>query len=67
MVQKIKEQKQQINTGLLKEPSDICGIISNTIWDFIEPTSIVLPELHVKIGLASNALDIFYMFIGDHI
>ncbi len=66
-VQKIKEQKQQVDVVVLKEPSDIHGIINNPIWDFIEPMYMVFPELHVKIGLVNNVLDNFYSFIDDHV
>ena len=36
-VQKIKERKEQLDAGLLREPSSIRGIVNDPIWDFIEP------------------------------
>jgi hypothetical protein len=66
-VQKIKERKEQIDAGLLREPSSIHGVVNNPIWDFIEPSHMVFPQLHVEIGLVNNVLDSFYLFIDDQV
>jgi len=55
-VKRIKDRKQQIEAGILKEPSDIWGIVNNPIWDFVEPAQMVFPELHIEVGLVKNVL-----------
>jgi hypothetical protein len=52
----------QVNNGLLKEPSAICGVVNDPIWEFIEPLHMVFPQLNVEIGLVNNILDSFYLF-----
>jgi outer membrane murein-binding lipoprotein Lpp len=66
-MQKIKERKEQLDAGLLKEPSSIRGVVNYPIWDFIEPSHMVFPQLHVEIGLVNNVLDSFYLFIDDQV
>ena len=66
-IQKIKEKKEQIDAGVLSEPSSICGVINDPIWDFIEPSHMVFPQLHKEIGLVNNVLDSFYIFIDDQV
>jgi len=66
-MQKIKERKEQVDNGLLKEPSAIRGVVNDPIWDFIEPSHMVFPQLHIEIGLVNNVLDSFYLFIDDQV
>jgi len=66
-VKRIKDHKQQIEAGILKEPSDIWGIVNNPIWDFVEPAQMVFPELHIEVGLVNNVLDNFYSFIDNQV
>jgi len=66
-MEKIKERKEQIDAGLLKEPSAIRGVVNNPIWDFIQPSNMVFPQLHIEIGLVNNVLDSFYLFIDDQV
>jgi hypothetical protein len=66
-VKRIKDRKQKIEVGILKEPSDIQGIVNNAIWDFVEPAQMVFPEIHIEIGLVNNVLDNFFFFIDDQV
>jgi hypothetical protein len=51
----------------VKEPSEICGVVQFSVWDFIEVDQVVYPVLHSEIGLVNDALDSFYDFIDDNI
>jgi hypothetical protein len=66
-VPKIKESKRHADAKALKEPSDICGIVNNPTWDFVEPAFMVFPQFHVEIGLVNNVPDNFYSFIDVHV
>ena len=66
-MEKIKERKEQLDAGLLKEPSAIRGVVNNPIWDFIQPSNMVFPQLHIEIGLVNNVLDSFYLFVDDQV
>jgi hypothetical protein len=56
-----------IGSLILYQRLSIRGVVNNPIWDFIEPSRMVFPQLHVKIGLVNNALDGFYLFIDDQV
>jgi arsenate reductase-like glutaredoxin family protein len=66
-VEELKTHKDRIVAERLKEPRDICGVVSYPVWDFIEPLHYLFPELHVEIGLVNNVLDKFYDWVEDHI
>jgi hypothetical protein len=66
-VEKINDRLQQIEAGIIKEPSDIRGMVKNPKWDFVEPAQMVFPELHIEIGLVNNVLDNFYSFIDEQV
>ena len=51
----------------MKEPRDICEGVSYPVWDFVEPSHYILPELYIEIGLLNNALDNFYDWVEDHV
>jgi hypothetical protein len=42
---------------MLKDPKHICRVVSYPVWDFVEFSHYILPELHVEIILLNNALD----------
>ncbi len=52
--------KDEVIRGKYKDPKDICGVVSYPVWDFVEPSHYIVPELHIEIGLLNNALDNFY-------
>jgi len=37
------------------------------LWDFIQPSHYVFPQLHVKIGLINNVLDTFCDFLEEQV
>jgi hypothetical protein len=59
----LKNHKDKIIRERLKEPRDICEGVSYPVWDFVEPSHYILPELYIEIGLLNNALDNFYDFL----
>jgi len=65
-IELLKRQKDRIDAEKLKEARDICGVVSNPVWDFVEPKNYIFPVLHVKIGLVNNVLDKFYDWVEDH-
>jgi len=66
-IQKIKDRKEQLDAGLIREPSSIRDVVNYPIWDLIEPSHMVFPQLHVEIGLVNNVLDSFYLLIDDQV
>ncbi len=66
-INSLKSHKDKIIREKLKEPRDICGVVSYPIWDFVEPSHYILPELYIEIGLLDNALDRFYNWVEDHV
>ncbi len=42
-------------------------VVSNPVWDFVQPQNYIFPELHAEIGLVNNVLDNFYTFIDDQV
>jgi hypothetical protein len=64
---KLKDYKHHIDLGELKEAKDITGVVDNPIWDFIEPSNFMFPQLHVEIGLVNNVLDNRYEFFEEQI
>jgi hypothetical protein len=66
-IEELKTHKDRIVAERLKEPRDICGVVSYPVWDFIEPLHYIFLELHVEIGLVNNVLDKFYDWVEDHI
>jgi hypothetical protein len=66
-IQRLKEVKDKITRGELKQAKDKLGVVEYPIWDFIEPCNYMLPQLHIEIGLTNNVLDNFYDFIDDHV
>jgi hypothetical protein len=67
-INSLKSHKDKIIIrGKLKKPRDICGVVSYPIWDFLEPSHYILPELHIEIGLHNNALDRSYNWVEDHV
>ena len=66
-INSLKSHKDKIISERLKEPKDICGVVSYPIWDFVEPSHYILPELYIEIGLLDNALDRFYNWVEDHV
>ncbi len=55
----------KIQDGALREPTDICGVKSYPLLDFIEIEDYIFPVLHGEIGLANLALDHFLDFVDD--
>lgn len=66
-IQKLKEVKNKITRGELKQAKDKLGVVEYPIWDFIEPDNYMLPQLHIEIGLTNNVLENFYDFIEDQV
>ena len=66
-IAKLKDYKRRIDLGELKEAKDIKGVVDNPIWDFIEPSNFMFPQLHVEIGLINNVLDNLYEFVEEQI
>jgi hypothetical protein len=50
-IQRLKEVKDKITGGELKQAKDKLGVVEYPIRDFIEPCNYMLPQLHVEIGL----------------
>jgi hypothetical protein len=65
--EKIKSIKGRIDRKELKEPRELLGVVSNPVWDFVQPQNYIFPELHAEIGLVNNVLDNFYTFIDDQV
>jgi hypothetical protein len=42
-------------------------VVSNPVWDVVQPQNYIFPELHAEIGLVNNVLDNFYTFIDDQV
>jgi hypothetical protein len=51
----------------LKQAKDKLCVVDYPVWDFIEPSNYMLPQLHIKIGLTNNVLDNFYDFVEDQV
>jgi hypothetical protein len=66
-IKKIKAIKERIDCRELREPQEILGVVDKPIWDFIQPDNYIFPKLHAEIGLVSNVLDKFYLFIDDQV
>jgi hypothetical protein len=66
-IEKIKSIKGRIDRKELKEPRELLGVVSNPVWDFVQPQNYIFPELHAEIGLVNNVLDNFYTFIDDRV
>jgi hypothetical protein len=66
-IERLKTAKLLVEDGTLKEPSEICGVVQFSVWDFNEVDQVVYPVLHSEIGLVNDALDSFYDFIDDNI
>jgi hypothetical protein len=64
-IEKIKSINGRIDRKELKEPRELLGVVSNPVWDFVQPQNYIFPELHAEIGLVNNVLDNFYTFIDD--
>jgi hypothetical protein len=58
-IESLKSHKDEVIHEKYKDPKDICGVVSYPVWDFVELSHYILPELHIEIGLLNNALDIF--------
>jgi len=43
-IEELKTHKDRIVAERLKEPRDICGVVSYPVWDFIEPLHYIFPE-----------------------
>jgi hypothetical protein len=56
-----------IQNNNIKQPMEIKGIVSEHVWDFIEPKYYTFPQLHFKIGVVNMVLDNFYAFLEDQI
>jgi hypothetical protein len=66
-IEKIKSINGRIDRKELKEPRELLGVVSNPVWDFVQPQNYIFPELHAEIGLVNNVLDNFYTFIDDQV
>jgi len=56
-----------IRNNNIKQPKEIKGIVSEHVWDFIEPKHYIFPQLHFEIGVVNMVLDNFYAFLEDQI
>jgi hypothetical protein len=61
------EHKNRINRENIKDPRQVCGIVNFPLWDFIQPSHYVFPQLHVEIGLINNVLDTFCDFVEEQV
>jgi hypothetical protein len=61
-IERIKEHKSRIVREDLKDAKDICGIVDFPLWDFIQPSHKIFPQLHIEIGLINNILESFNDF-----
>jgi hypothetical protein len=66
-IQRLIEQKNRLVRGEIKEARDAQGVVDYPLWDFIEPSHYVFPELHVEIGLVNNMVDSFYDFVEEQV
>jgi hypothetical protein len=66
-VNKLKTHFLTISEGNLKEPSQVCGVKSYPIWDFVEVEDYIFPVLHAEIGLSNLALSGFLDFVDDRV
>jgi hypothetical protein len=55
---------EYIRNNNVKQAKDK-GVVSEHIWDFIEPKHYILPQLHFEIGVVNMVLDNFYGIIDD--
>jgi len=61
------EHRHRINRENIKDPREVCSIVDFPLWDFIQPSHYVFPQLHVEIGLINNVLDHFYDFVEEQV
>jgi hypothetical protein len=54
-----------IQNDNIKQPKEIKGIVSEQVWDFIEPKHYIFPQLHFEIGVVNMVLDNFYAFLEE--
>ena len=66
-IEKLKQYKERIDRGELKEARDIKGVVDSPIWDFIEPSNFMFRQLHIEIGLMNNVLDNIYDFVAEQV
>ncbi len=64
-IEKLKAEKLLVQDGLLKEPSEICGVVQFPVWDFVEVNYYIYPVLHGEIRLVNDAFDGFYDYVDD--
>ena len=67
MIERIKEHKSRIVRENLKDAKDICGIVDFPLWDFIQPSHYIFPQLHIEIGLVNNILESFNDFVEEQV
>jgi len=66
-IEEMVEHKNRINRENIKDPREVCGILNFPLWDFIQPSQYVFPQLHVEIGLINNVLDTFRDFVEEQV
>jgi hypothetical protein len=66
-IEQMVEHRHRINRKNIKYPRKVCGIVDFPLWDFIQPSHYVFPQLHVEIGLINNILDYFYDFVEEQV